>query len=182
MNTSLYDIPLNKIDGSKTSLRDYEGCVLLIVNVASKCGLTPQYDALEKLHETYRDRKFAVLGFPANDFAGQEPGTDAEIASFCTSTFGVQFPMYSKITVTGASRHALYDALTAARPETEDRTGVESMLRGHGIEPTVAPEVLWNFEKFLIGRDGQVVRRFSPDTAPDAAKLQAAIDAEIEKI
>lgn len=181
MSQSLYDIPLTRIDGTPSTLRDYQGHVLLIVNVASKCGLTPQYEALEKLHETYRDRKFLVLGFPANDFAGQEPGSDGEIATFCSSTYGVQFPLYSKITVTGHDRHALYAHLIAAQPDTEDRAGMETMLRGHGIEATARPEVVWNFEKFLIGRDGHVARRFSPDTAPDAAKLLAAIDAEIAK-
>ena len=181
MNSEIYDIPLTRIDGTKASLNEYRGQVLLIVNVASKCGLTPQYEGLEQLHETYRDRKFAVLGFPANDFAGQEPGSDAEIESFCTANFGVQFPMFSKITVTGKDKHPLYKALTAAHPETEDRAGMETMLRGYSIEPTSAPEVVWNFEKFLIGRDGKVVRRFSPDTAPDAAKLLAAIESEIGK-
>jgi glutathione peroxidase len=181
MNSSIYDIPLTTIDGRPASLREHQGEVLLLVNVASQCGLTPQYAALEKLHERYRDSKFAVLGFPANDFAGQEPGSDEAIASFCRSTFGVEFPMYSKIAVTGEERHPLYTALTAERPETEDRAGMEAMLRGHGIAPTPAPEVLWNFEKFLIARDGRVVRRFSPDTLPDAARVLAAIDAEIEK-
>lgn len=181
MSSEIYDIPLTRIDGTKGSLNEYRGHVLLIVNVASKCGLTPQYEGLEKLHEAYRDEKFAVLGFPANDFAGQEPGSDAEIASFCTANFGVQFPMFSKITVTGEDKHPLYKTLTAAHPETEDRAGMETMLRGYSIEPTAAPEVVWNFEKFLIGRDGKVVRRFSPDTAPDADKLLAAIEAEIVK-
>ena len=181
MTASLYDIALTTIDGRDASLRDYQGSVLLLVNVASQCGLTPQYEALEELHERYRERKFAVLGFPANDFAGQEPGSDEAIASFCRSTFGVEFPMYSKIVVSGAQRHPLYAALIAARPETEERSAMEAMLRGHGIEPTAAPEVLWNFEKFLVARDGQVVRRFSPDTLPDAAQVLAAIDAEIEK-
>ena len=102
MSTSVYDIPLNTIAGAPSSLREHAGEVLLIVNVASKCGLTPQYEALEALHQRYRERGFAVLGFPANDFAGQEPGTDQEIASFCRSTFGVEFPMYGKIAVTGA--------------------------------------------------------------------------------
>lgn len=181
MTSPLNDIPLTRIDGQAATLRDYQGDVLLVVNVASQCGLTAQYAALEQLHQRYRERGFAVLGFPANDFAGQEPGSDETIASFCRSTFGVDFPMYSKIAVTGANRHPLYAALIAAGPETEGRAATEAMLRGHGIEPTVAPEVVWNFEKFLIARDGQVVRRFSPDTVPDAPKLLAAIDGEIAK-
>ena len=176
MTANLYDIPVTTIDGRATTLREHAGKVLLIVNVASKCGLTPQYAALEKLHETLSGRSFAVLGFPANDFAGQEPGSDAEIAGFCTANFGVQFPMYSKLVATGPGKHPLYAALTAALPETEDRAGMEEALRGYKIEPTAAPEVLWNFEKFLIGRDGQVLRRFAPDTAPDADKLVAAIE------
>lgn len=150
-----------------------------MVNVASKCGLTKQYEGLEKLHERFRDQGFAVLGFPANDFAGQEPGSDAEIASFCTANFGVQFPMFSKLVATGPDKHPLYAALTAAQPATEDRAGMEDMLRGYKIEPTAAPEVLWNFEKFLIGRDGRVLRRFAPDTTPDADKLVAAIEAAL---
>lgn len=179
MTQTLQTIPVNKIDGTPATLAEHAGKVLLVVNVASKCGLTKQYEGLEKLHEQYRDKGLVVLGFPANDFAGQEPGSDAEIAGFCTATFGVQFPMYSKIIATGPDKHPLYAALTAARPETEDRAGMEKNLRGYGIEPTAAPEVLWNFEKFLIGRDGQVIRRFAPDTAPDADKLVAAIDAAL---
>lgn len=181
MNTPVYDIPVNKIDGSETTIREYEGSVLLIVNVASKCGLTPQYEGLERLYEKYRDQRFAVLAFPANDFAGQEPGSDAEIQGFCTATFGVQFPLFSKIVVTGANKHPLYRQLTEASPETEDRKGMETMLRGYGIEPTSVPEVVWNFEKFLIDRKGQVVRRFAPDTLPDADKLIEAIEMELVK-
>ena len=179
MSTPIYDIPLKKIDGSAATLAEHAGEVLLVVNVASKCGLTPQDAGLEALHEKYRDRKFAVLGFPANDFAGQEPGSDADIASFCTLNYGVQFPMYGKIVVTGPDKHPLYAGLTAAQPDTEDRGGMENALRGYKIEPTAAPEVLWNFEKFLIGRDGRVLRRFAPDTAPDADKLVAAIEAAL---
>ena len=120
-----------------------------------------------------------VLGFPANDFAGQEPGSNAEIQEFCSLTYGVSFPLYSKIAVTGADKHPLYAQLIAAQPVTEDRAGMEGMLRGHQIEPTAAPEVLWNFEKFLVDRSGQVIRRFSPDTAPDAEKLLAALEAAL---
>ena len=120
-----------------------------------------------------------MLGFPANDFAGQEPGTNAEIQQFCTTKFGVQFPLYSKIGVTGADKHPLYRFLIEQKPDTEDRLRMETMLRGHKMEPTPKPEVLWNFEKFLVSRHGQVVRRFAPDTTPDAAPLIAAIESEL---
>lgn len=182
MDTLLYDIPLKKIDGSDATLKEHKGEVLLLVNVASKCGLTPQYDGLEKLHEKYKAKKFSVLGFPANDFAGQEPGSNEEIQTFCKSTYGVQFPLYSKIPVTGPDKHPLYQHLTTAKPDTEDREGMEKMLRGYKMEPTPKPEVVWNFEKFLINRSGHVVRRFSPDTAPDAPKLVEAIEAELAKV
>jgi glutathione peroxidase len=180
MAATLYDIPVKKIDGSDATLGEHRGEVLLIVNVASKCGLTPQYEGLEKLHEKYRDKKFSVLGFPANDFAGQEPGSNEEIQQFCTTKFNVQFPLYSKIPVTGSDKHPLYKCLTESKPETEGREGMEKMLRGYKMEPTASPEVVWNFEKFLIGRNGQVIRRFAPDTAPDAQNLVAAIEADLK--
>ena len=181
MSDSLYDIPLEKIDGSSATLGEHRGQVLLLVNVASKCGLTPQYEGLEKLHETYRERGFSVLGFPANDFAGQEPGSNAEIQEFCRSEYGVEFPLYAKIPVTGDGKHPLYAHLTTAQPETPGRDTMESTLRGHGMEPTAAPEVLWNFEKFLVDRSGRAVRRFAPDTAPDAPQLVEAIESELAK-
>ena len=180
MSETLYDIPVKKIDGSDANLGEHEGEVLLIVNVASQCGLTPQYEGLEALHEKYRDRKFSVLGFPANDFGAQEPGSNEEIQEFCRSNYGVEFPMYSKIPVTGEQKHPLYAHLIAQRPETENREGMESMLRGYKMEPTARPEVVWNFEKFLVNRKGQVVRRFAPDTAPDAKVLVDAIEAELQ--
>jgi glutathione peroxidase len=179
MSGTLYEIPLQKIDGTAATLAEHRGKVLLVVNVASKCGLTPQYAGLEQLHETYRDRGFSVVGFPANDFAGQEPGTDAEIREFCRATYGVQFPMYSKIRVTGANKHPLYRHLTAAQPKTGNRETMEQQLRGHGMKPTSAPEVLWNFEKFLVDRGGRVVGRFAPDTSPDAAPLVEAIESAL---
>jgi len=181
METSLYDIPLEKIDGSAATLGEHRGKVLLVVNVASKCGLTPQYEALEKLHETYRGKNFSVLGFPANDFAGQEPGSNDEILDFCKATYQVQFPLYSKLQVTGPGKHALYRHLTTEKPETENRENMETTLRGYKMEPTAKPEVVWNFEKFLVNREGKVVRRFSPDTAPDAPKVVEAIEAELAK-
>lgn len=177
--TAIQDVPLKTISGAETSLADYAGQVLLIVNVASKCGLTPQYEGLEKLYEKYRDEGFAVLGFPANDFAGQEPGTDDEIQSFCTTNFGVAFPMFSKVGVVGPDKHPLYRELTTAIPTTPNSGAMRDKLTSYGMTPNPEPEVLWNFEKFLIGRDGQPVARFSPDTTPDDPDLVSAIEREL---
>jgi glutathione peroxidase len=179
MTSSIFDLPLKTIDGQPASLKAFEGKVLLIVNVASKCGLTPQYEGLEALYEKYRDQGLVVLGFPANDFAGQEPGSDSDIQQFCTLNYAVKFPMFSKIVVTGEEKHALYASLVEAQPATEGREGVETMLKGHGITPTSAPEVVWNFEKFLIGRDGKVLRRFAPATKPDDAALVSAVESAL---
>ncbi len=180
-NEALYDVPVAKIDGAAASLREHAGEVLLIVNVASKCGLTPQYAGLEALQKRYGARGFSVLGFPANDFAGQEPGTNAEILEFCATNFGVKFPLYSKIAVTGTHKHPLYRFLIEQKPDTEGRLHMETMLRGYNMEPTPKPEVVWNFEKFLVNRRGQVVQRFAPGTAPDASELIAAIESELAK-
>lgn len=180
--TTLLETPVKTIDGRHTSLSDYAGDVLLVVNVASKCGLTPQYEALAALYRQYRASGFKILGFPANDFGGQEPGGDTEIADFCTSTYDVDFPMFSKIIVTGPGKHPLYAALIAAAPETTgDTDGFRQRLRGYGMHPTEAPEVLWNFEKFLVARDGSVAARFAPPTTPDDPALVAAIEAELAK-
>jgi glutathione peroxidase len=180
--TTLLDTPVKAIDGRPASLSDYAGDVLLVVNVASKCGLTPQYEGLEALYRQYRDRGFKVLGFPANDFGGQEPGGDMEIADFCTSTYDVDFPMFSKVIVTGPGKHPLYAALIAAAPETTgDPDAFRQRLRGYGMQPTQAPEVLWNFEKFVIARDGSVVARFDPSTTPEDPALIAKIEAELAK-
>jgi glutathione peroxidase len=172
----IYDIPVKSIDGAPASLRDYAGKVLLVVNVASKCGLTPQYEGLEKLYKARKDDGLMVLGFPANNFRGQEPGTDEEIASFCSTTYDVDFPLFSKIDVVGPEQHPLYAALTAAQPKAERDDGMRKRLEGFGIQTGGPGEVLWNFEKFVVGRDGQVVGRFSPDVAPDDAGLNAALD------
>ena len=180
-NNTLYDIAVDRIDGSATTLDTNRGEVLLIVNVASKCGFTPQYEGLEKLYETYRDRGFSVLGFPSNDFLGQEPGSNDDIQAFCTTNFGVQFPMFSKITVAGPGKHALYAHLTEACHNAEGREKMEASIRSHNAEPPPRPEVIWNFEKFLVARNGDVVRRFAPDIAPDAPKLVEAIEQELAK-
>lgn len=177
----LYDIPVDRIDGSAATLAENQGEVLLIVNVASKCGFTPQYEGLEKLYEDYCDQGFAVLGFPSNDFLGQEPGSNDEIQAFCTANFGVRFPMFAKITVAGPDKHPLYAFLTGARRDAEGREKMEASIRSHNAEPPPRPEVIWNFEKFLVSRDGEVVHRFAPDIAPDDPAVIAAIEAELAK-
>ena len=156
---TLHDFSARTITGEDSSLRDYAGKVAVVVNVASKCGLTPQYAGLEKLYETYRARGLEVLGFPCNQFAGQEPGTDAEVQEFCKLRYGVSFPLFSKIDVNGAARHPLYAWLSAedAAPE------------GPG-------DIKWNFGKFVVGRDGRVKARFAPTTAPDDPAFTAAIE------
>ncbi|WP_174273664.1 glutathione peroxidase [Sphingomonas bacterium] len=177
--TAIQDVPLKTIKGQDSSLADYAGQVLLVVNVASKCGLTPQYAGLETLYEKYKDQGFAVLGFPANDFGAQEPGSNEEIATFCTTNFGASFPMFEKIGVVGPDKHPLYRELTGALPTAQNDGGFRERLAGYGMKPNEAPEVLWNFEKFLIGRDGEPVARFAPDTAPDDAALVGAIEKEL---
>ena len=179
MADSLYDIPLTTIDGASAKLGDYQGQVLLVVNVASKCGLTPQYEGLEALYRDKRDQGLVVLGFPANNFGSQEPGTEAEIADFCSLTYGVDVPMFAKISVKGEDTHALYKALIAARPKAEGTDSFRQRLAGFGIPGGDESDVLWNFEKFVIGRDGRVVGRFSPDIPADDPRLLAALDAAL---
>jgi glutathione peroxidase len=181
MQTSVFDIPVKKIDGEATTLAPYRGKVLLIVNVASKCGLTPQYAELEQLYRAKRGSGFEILGFPANNFGGQEPGTNAEIADFCSINYDVHFPLFSKISVKGADRHPLYGFLTDVRPEAVGEGSMRARLAGYGIESDDAREVLWNFEKFLVARDGSVAERFAPDVAPADPRLIAAIDRELAK-
>ncbi|MFI5952629.1 glutathione peroxidase [Cryptosporangium sp. NPDC051539] len=180
--SAIQDIPLRTITGGQTNLGAYSGQVLLVVNVASKCGLTPQYEGLEKLHEQFRDQGFSVLGFPANDFLGQEPGTDEEIAQFCASTFDVQFPMFSKIAVTGDDKHPLYRELTSAAPHAEGEPEKQrERLQGFGIATNDEPEILWNFEKFLVSKDGEVVGRFAPNLDPGDERLSAAVERELAR-
>ena len=157
---SIYDLPLKDIDGKDTSLKPYQGKVMLIVNVASKCGFTPQYTALEALHQKYKDRGLVVLGFPCNQFGGQEPGTDAEIKQFCSSKYNVTFPMFDKIEVNGASRHPLYVMLA-------------------GRESPFAGDIGWNFTKFLIGRDGKILNRYGSKVKPDSEEVTKAIEAAL---
>lgn len=159
---SIYSTSIASLDGKPDALASVAGRVCLLVNVASKCGLTPQYEALESLHKAHADRGFSVVGVPCNQFMGQEPGTPAEIAEFCSATYGVTFPMTEKIEVNGEGRHPLYDQLTA----TADSEGVSGDIR-------------WNFEKFLIGRDGSVLARFSPMVVPDSEEIVLAIEAAL---
>ena len=172
----IIDHAVDRIDGTPAQLSDYRGQVLLVVNVASACGLTPQYEGLEQLYGTYKDRGFQVLGFPANEFGAQELGTNEEIQAFCTGTFGVQFPMFAKIVVKGEGQHPLYRDLTATMPVAQDPAdgSMEPKLEGYGIKREDPQDVLWNFEKFLIGRDGQVLARFAPNVAPTAPIITTA--------
>ena len=180
--TDLAAIPLTRIDGKPDTLGDHQGKVLLVVNVASKCGLTPQYEGLEKLYETYKDKGFEVLGFPANDFGAQEPGTHEEIEAFCKLNYGVSFPLFAKAPVTGAEKQPLYAALTEAVPTKQgDVEGMKERFKGYGMTPNDDPEVLWNFEKFLIGKDGSVVGRFAPALTPEDPALVSAIERELAK-
>jgi len=183
MSASILDIPVKKITGEDTSLAEINGHVLLVVNVASKCGLTPQYEGLEKIYEQYKGQGLVVAGFPANDFKAQEPGTNEEIQTFCTTNFGVKFPLFEKITVVGPEKHPLYKGLIAAQPKAVSLSEVpwRDKLKGYGIEANPEPELLWNFEKFLVSRSGEVVKRFAPDTQPDAPELKAAIESELAK-
>ncbi len=161
---SVYDPPVRTLQGEPASLGDHQDEALLIVNVASKCGLTPQYTALEALHERYADRGFSVLGFPCNQFGGQEPGSAEEIETFCSTTFGVTFPMYEKVDVNGEGRHPLYEQLTAV-PDADGAAG----------------DIQWNFEKFLVAPGGEVVARFRPMTAPDDPEVVQAVEGQLPR-
>jgi glutathione peroxidase len=156
---SVYEVPLSSIDGDAGVLADQAGQVTLLVNVASFCGLTPQYEGLEALHEKYDDQGFSVIGIPCNQFGAQEPGTADEIKTFCSTTYNVQFPLTEKIEVNGDDRHTLYEQLTPTA-DAEGHTG----------------DIRWNFEKFLIGRDGEIVARFSPMVVPEDEGLVSAIE------
>ena len=159
---ALYDIPVNRLDGTPSSLGDFKGKATLVVNVASKCGLTPQYEQLEQIHEEYGDRGFSVVGFPCNQFGAQEPGSPDEIATFCSTTYGVTFPLFEKIEVNGEGRHPIYDELTA-QTDAEGEAG----------------DIQWNFEKFLVSPEGEVVARFRPLVLPDAPEVIEAIEANL---
>jgi glutathione peroxidase len=159
-NTSLYDIPLKDIDGKDTSLKAYQGKVLLVVNVASKCGFTPQYESLEAIQKKYEAKGFTVVGFPCNDFGAQEPGTADEIKRFCSSKYSVTFPLFEKLHVKGPEQHPLYAALT----------GKQSPFPG---------DIKWNFGKFVIGKDGKILKRFDSQMKPDSQPVTSAIESAL---
>ena len=159
---AIYDLPIHTLQGEESSLGAYKGKALLLVNVASRCGLTPQYAGLERLHELYEDRGFSVIGFPCNQFLGQEPGTAEEIATFCSTTYGVTFPLFEKIDVNGPDRHPIYDVLTEAT-DAEGQAG----------------DIQWNFEKFLLSPEGEVVARFRPGVEPEDARIVTAVEGQL---
>ena len=160
---SVYEFTMKDIDGKDTSLAQYRGKVLLLVNVASRCGFTPQYEGLEKVYLKYKDRGLVILGFPANNFMGQEPGTNEEIKSFCSLKYNVTFPMFSKISVKGDDIHPLYKYLTDKQSD-----------------PQFGGDVKWNFNKFLVGRDGKIIGRFEPAVKPESAEVTQAIEKALE--
>jgi glutathione peroxidase len=159
---ALYDIPIHTLQGDDTTLGDYAGKTLLLVNVASKCGLTPQYEGLERLQKTYGDKGFSVIGFPCNQFMGQEPGTSEEIAQFCSATYGVTFPLMEKIEVNGEGRHPIYAELTE-KADAEGNAG----------------DITWNFEKFLVAPSGQIVARYRPQVEPEDPAIVGDIEAQL---
>lgn len=161
---SMYEFTMKDIDGNDVALSKYKGSVVMLVNTASRCGLTPQYEGLQKIFDQYKEKGFVVLGFPANNFLGQEPGTEKEIKEFCQLNYKVSFPMFSKISVRGADQHPFYTFLT----HKETNPGFDG-------------DITWNFEKFLVGKDGKVVARFAPSTLPDAPEVTKAIEAELSK-
>ena len=162
---SIYDFTMNSIDGESTSLSKYRGKVVLVVNVASRCGFTPQYSALEKVYEKYKDRGFVIVGFPANNFGGQEPGTNQEIKTFCSTKYNVTFPMMAKVSVKG-----------------DDKTPLYQFLTDKSANPQTGGEIQWNFTKFLIGPDGRPVGRFEPNVTPDDPQVTAAIEGELASL
>ncbi|WP_369855692.1 glutathione peroxidase [Candidatus Thalassolituus haligoni] len=179
--STIYETTVNTIDGEAKSLADYAGKALLVVNVASKCGLTPQYEQLEALYKEAQASGLEILGFPCNQFLGQEPGTEAEVKEFCSLTYGVSFPMFSKVEVNGEGRHPLYQQLIAAQPQrtTEEGSGFKDKLAGMNLLSDDETDVMWNFEKFLISKDGEVIGRFAPDMTVNSPILKAAVDAAL---
>ncbi|HXH73662.1 MAG TPA: glutathione peroxidase [Bacteriovoracaceae bacterium] len=177
----IYEFSVKRIDGTPIKLSEYKGKAMLIVNVASKCGLTPQYEGLEKLYEKYQDKGLVVLGFPANEFMGQEPGTNTEIQEFCRTKFGIKFPMHEKLVVKGKGQHPLYAYLTQTRPKATMKPN------GTLIEKLMAKNLLgkpedihWNFEKFLVNKKGEIVERFSPELDPLDPLIVKAVEKSLD--
>jgi glutathione peroxidase len=178
---TIYDQRLRRLDGTEVSLQEFRGKVLLIVNVASKCGLTPQYEGLEALYMNHRDQGLVVLGFPANEFLGQEPGTSQEIQQFCNANFGVDFPMFEKLVVKGEGQHPLYTYLTETKPVATQKPGgtLLARLKEKNLLSGKPNDVKWNFEKFLVNRRGEIVERFSPDIEPLDPLITKAVEREL---
>ncbi|AFY00030.1 glutathione peroxidase [Bdellovibrio bacteriovorus] len=183
MSTSLDQIQFDTADGKKSTLSAFNGKVLLVVNVASECGLTPQYEGLEKVHEKYESQGLRVLAFPANEFGAQEPGTNEQIQEFCRTQFGVKFPVFAKMVVKGEGQHPLYQQLTSLQPAAQQVPGgkLKSVLEEHGLLSGGPSDIMWNFEKFLIGKTGNVVARFAPDMTPEDPTIVKAIEAELAR-
>lgn len=181
MSQNVYSFQVKKIDGSATSLQEYQGKVMLLVNVASKCGLTPQYEGLEKLFENYQANGLEVLGFPANEFLAQEPGSNAEIQEFCRMNYGVKFPMFEKMVVKGEGQHPLYSFLTTTKPVTTMKPdgNLLERLKAKGLLSGEDKDIKWNFEKFLVNRKGEVVQRFSPEIDPMDPMIVQAVEKEL---
>ena len=178
---SVYNIPVKTIQGENITLNQYEGKVLLLVNVASKCGLTPQYEGLEKLYTEKKNAGLEILGFPANNFLAQEPGSDEEIQEFCSINYKVDFPLFSKISVAGEDKHPLYQTLTQAIPERIGEGPWWKDLVDYGLTPNEPPEGRGNFERVLVSKTGEIVARFAPDITADDARIVDAINAELAK-
>ncbi len=178
MTSNLTNIEFKLADGKIATLKDFSGKAVLIVNVASECGLTPQYEGLEAIFEKYQDKGFTVLGFPANEFGAQEPGSNEEIQAFCRGTFGVKFPVAQKIVVKGNGIHPLYQALISAKPEAIQKAGgdLKDVLKKHNLLSGTEVEIMWNFEKFLIDKNGDVIARFAPDVEPTSTDVITAIE------
>jgi glutathione peroxidase len=175
MSQNIYNIAVQNAQSESINLERFQNKVLLIVNVASKCGLTPQYEGLQKLYEQYKTQGLEIVGFPANNFKQQEPNTDAEIQQFCQVNYGVTFSVLAKISVVGEDQHPIYHYLTRQQPERIGE-GFAERLKGFGIDVNEPPEVLWNFEKFLVSRKGDVIARFAPNITADDPQLIQAIE------
>lgn len=182
MDSKISQIEFKMADGKTTTLSAFDAKAIMVVNVASKCGLTPQYEGLETLYEKYKDKGFLVVGFPANEFAGQEPGTDEEIQKFCVSSFGVKFPVAAKLVVKGEGQHPLFELLTEEKPVATMKVGgtLEAKLREHGLLNGKPGDIMWNFEKFLLDKNGNVVNRFAPDITPDDPAIAHAIESVLK--